>query len=120
MSSKLKAVRAGHRSTVIKLFKKINIDRDDSTEEIENDEMQSVIALIKQKQQLLADLDKQILDQTHEGDIADEIEEADGYVLDIEFKLANISKRVVSYMSNCGSSTNANVNVSALNPDQFK
>ncbi|XP_033745622.1 uncharacterized protein LOC117331136 [Pecten maximus] len=113
MSSKLKAVRAGHRSTVTKLFKKINVE--DSTEVKDIQEIESVITLIKKKQTILADLDKIILDQTSEDDIEDEIEEADRYVLEIESKLARITKRLCTITSSYHSPSN--VNVSVLNPN---
>ena len=106
MSSKLKAVRAGHRGVLTRLLKtgdpKANPQQTVA-------EFRSVMALIRSKQKTLSELNDQILDVTEETDVGEEIEEASRYELEIEIGIAKIQEHIEE--------VSQSTNQSALNPN---
>ena len=91
MSSKLKAVRAGHRSVLTRFLKKgdptVNPNQTVA-------EFRSVMEVIKSKQRTLSELNEQILDVTEETDVEGEIDEASVYKLEIQIGIAKIQEHI--------------------------
>ena len=106
MTSKLKAVRAGHRGVITKLLKKgdptINPGQTVA-------EFRSLMQLIQSKQKTLSELDDQILEVTEETDVEGEIEEASRYELEIQLGIAKIQEHIEE--------VSLSTNQSALNPN---
>ncbi|CAG2230825.1 unnamed protein product [Mytilus edulis] len=85
MESKLKAVRRGHRGQFKKLFKKFDEIRKNS--DLDKDDVKLISEAIEQKQRTIVDLNEKILDLTSEEDVAEEIQESDEYMFNLESKL---------------------------------
>ena len=90
MESKLKAVRRGHRGQVTKLFKKF--DEIENNSDLDKDDVKLISDAIEQKQRTIMDLNEKILDLTSEEDVAEEIQESDEYIFNLESKLRKIRK----------------------------
>ncbi|CAG2254299.1 unnamed protein product [Mytilus edulis] len=90
MESKLKAVRRGHRGQVTKLFKKF--DEIENNSDLDKDDVKLISDAIEQKQRTIVDLNEKILDLTSEEDVAEEIQESDEYMFNLESKLRKIRK----------------------------
>ncbi|XP_062606698.1 uncharacterized protein LOC134268455 [Saccostrea cucullata] len=67
MTSKLKAVRAGQRSAVTRLLKRLDEENADA------EEIEAILETLTDKQEILRDLDEKILTETAEEDIEREI-----------------------------------------------
>ncbi|VDI27104.1 Hypothetical predicted protein [Mytilus galloprovincialis] len=90
MESKLKAVRRGHRGQVTKLFKKF--DEIEKNSDLDKDDVKLISDAVEQKQKTIVDLNEKILDLTSEEDVAEEIQESDEYMFNLESKLRKIRK----------------------------
>jgi hypothetical protein len=77
--TKIKTIRAGHRGATTKLFQRV-----DSEDNFTEEEFDSIVETLKEKQSILAELNSQVLNATSDADIAEEIEETDKWT--IEFK----------------------------------
>ncbi|CAC5364641.1 unnamed protein product [Mytilus coruscus] len=82
MDSKLKAVRAGHRGQVIRLLKKFEDIGKNS--DLDKDEVKLIADAIEQKERTIVDLNEKILDSTSEEDVAEEIQESDNNLTEIQ------------------------------------
>ncbi|XP_071133960.1 uncharacterized protein [Mytilus edulis] len=76
MTSKLKSIRAGHRSEVSRILRRFE-ERSETEEKPEEDELETILDTLKEKQDILKDLDKKILDSVQEEDIEQEILDTD-------------------------------------------
>lgn len=72
MTSKLKAVRAGQRSAVTRLLKRLDEENEDA------EEIEAILETLRDKQEILRDLDEKILTETAEEDIEREILDSGG------------------------------------------
>ena len=77
MTSKLRAIRAGHRSTITRLLKKLEEDNSEKIAERENLEL--ILETLEAKKTTLKDLDEKILTETQEEDTEKEILDTDEY-----------------------------------------
>ncbi|CAC5414891.1 unnamed protein product [Mytilus coruscus] len=90
MESKLKAVRRGHRGQVTRLLKKF--DEIEKNSDLDKEDVKLISDAIEQKQRTIVDLNEKILDLTSEEDVAEEIQESDEYMFNLESKLRKIRK----------------------------
>ena len=114
MNGKLRSQRAGHRSAVKRLLKKFNEEIQKSEEERDTNEVKSTIKSLTNKRTILEDLDARILDYTPEEDVEKEIEDADGYVFEIE---KTLSKFETFSQSNMHAQPATNQTEFSLNPN---
>ncbi|CAG2223883.1 unnamed protein product [Mytilus edulis] len=115
MESKLKAVRRGHRGQVTKLFKKF--DEIENNSDLDKDDVKLISDAIEQKQRTIVDLNEKILDLTSEEDVAEEIQESDEYMFNLESKLRKIRKITHSdSISQNVASTSLDPNANSFNP----
>ncbi|VDI47656.1 Hypothetical predicted protein, partial [Mytilus galloprovincialis] len=89
MISKLKSIRAGHRSAVSRILRRFE-ERSETEEKPEEDELETILDTLKEKQDILKDLDKNILDSVQEEDIEQEILDTDEYKFNLETKIRKI------------------------------
>ncbi|XP_052699402.1 uncharacterized protein LOC128176925 [Crassostrea angulata] len=92
MTSKLRAVRSGQRSAVTRLLKKLE---ESFLEENNTEDIETIVSTLKEKQEILRNLDDRILEDTVEEDVEKEILEADEYKFDIESKIKKIKKHLL-------------------------
>ena len=91
MTTKLKSVRAGHRSAISRNLKKFDNLKENPETDI--DEITGILNGVLLKQKLLENLNQQIMDEmTEEDDIESEILDTDEYTLDLNFKITKIKK----------------------------
>lgn len=90
MATKLKATRTGHRSVISRFVNKFETKRNE--EEVEDEELSSILNLITEKKDLLQELNQQILDQMTEDEVEREITETDEYTFDLNAKIRNMRK----------------------------
>ncbi|XP_062621678.1 uncharacterized protein LOC134283249 [Saccostrea cucullata] len=86
MTSKLKAVRAGQRSAVTRLLKRLDEENTNS------EEIETILETLTDKQEILRDLDENILTETAEEDIEREILETDEYNFNLNSKMRKCKK----------------------------
>ena len=94
MSSKLKAIRAGHRGAVTKLLKRVDGTSQELLQEHDVSELLSIREIIRNKEKIISELNDKIVEQISEEEIQEEIEEADRYAFDIEMALTKLAKIV--------------------------
>ena len=94
MSSKLKAIRAGHRGAVTKLLKRVDGTSQELLQEHDVRELLSIREIIRNKEKIISELNDKIVEQISEEEIQEEIEEADRYAFDIEMALTKLAKIV--------------------------
>ena len=99
MTSKLKSIRAGHRSAVSRILRRFE-ERSETEEKPEEDELETILDTLKEKQDILKDLDKNILDSVQEEDIEQEILDTDEYKFNLETKIRKIRKFIQAQTSN--------------------
>ncbi|CAG2229746.1 unnamed protein product [Mytilus edulis] len=87
MDSKLKAVRAGHKSAVKRLLRKTE---DDSN--LDNEESAELLETLIQKQKIISALDEDIMNSLKEEDIEEEILNADEYKFFLNTKIRHLRK----------------------------
>ncbi|XP_063416451.1 uncharacterized protein LOC134698089 [Mytilus trossulus] len=92
MSSKLKAIRAGHRGAVTKLLKRVSGNVEELLKEYDVNEIISIREMIRKKETVISELNDKIVEEISEEDIQEEIEEADRYEFDIQITLTKLSK----------------------------
>jgi len=89
MTSRLKSIRAGHRSAISRNLRKF----EDCQENSEKDELSHILDAIIQKQKVLLNLDQKIVDDTKEDeDIEREILDSDEYAIDLNLKIMKMKK----------------------------
>ncbi|XP_063436701.1 uncharacterized protein LOC134718141 [Mytilus trossulus] len=89
MTTKLKSIRAGHRSAVSRILRRFE-ERSETEDKPEEDELETILDTLKEKQDILKDLDKNILDSVQEEDIEQEILDTDEYKFNLETKIRKI------------------------------
>ena len=89
--AKLKAIRAGNRSAITRLFRKI--DELDPEMDV-NESVQRIINAIAEKQRVLTDINERILEETSVEDIENEITDTDEYMFDLQTKVSDVSKLI--------------------------
>ncbi|CAG2206374.1 unnamed protein product [Mytilus edulis] len=114
MESKLKAVRRGHRGQVTKLFKKF--DEIENNSDLDKDDVKLISDAIEQKQRTIVDLNEKILDLTSDEDVAEEIQESDEYMFNLESKLRKIRKIYSDSISQNVASTSLDPNANSFMP----
>ncbi|CAG2234601.1 unnamed protein product [Mytilus edulis] len=87
MDSKLKVVRAGHKSAVKRLLRKTE---DDSN--LDNEESAELLETLIQKQKTISALDEDIMNSLKEEDIEEEILNADEYKFFLNTKIRQLRK----------------------------
>lgn len=92
MSSKLKAIRAGHRGAVTKLLKRVSGNVEELLKEYDVNEIISIREMIRKKETVISELNDKIVEEISEEDIQEEIEEADRYEFDIQITLTKLAK----------------------------
>ena len=107
-----KGTRAGHRSALTRLVKRFEDGK--TNEELDKDELSTVLDLILEKQKLLSDLNSQIINELSEEELEAEIIESDEYSLTLEMKIRKM-RRFVEPSVRTSYSAPA-VNASMLNP----
>ncbi|CAG2185283.1 unnamed protein product [Mytilus edulis] len=88
MESKLKAVRAGHKSAVTRLLRKTEEEQD-----LEIEESTELLETLSQKQKIISALDEEILNLTKDEDVEDEILQTDEYKFFLNTKIRHIRKK---------------------------
>ncbi|VDI66473.1 Hypothetical predicted protein [Mytilus galloprovincialis] len=86
MTSKLKSIRVGHRSAVSRILRRFG-ERSETEVKPEEDELEIILDTLKEKQDILKDLDKNILDSVQEEDIEQEILDSDEYKFNLGTKI---------------------------------
>ncbi|XP_071176443.1 uncharacterized protein [Mytilus edulis] len=99
MTTKLKSIRAGHRSAVSRILRRFE-ERSETEDKPEEDELETILDTLKEKQDILKDLDKNILDSVQEEDIEQEILDTDEYKFNLETKIRKIRKFIQAQTSN--------------------
>ena len=89
--AKLKAIRAGNKSAITRLLRKID-ELDPETDATKN--IQRIINAIREKQRVLIDIHERILEETSVEDIENEIMDTDEYMFDLELKVSDISELI--------------------------
>ncbi|VDH90269.1 Hypothetical predicted protein [Mytilus galloprovincialis] len=102
MSSKLRSIRAGHRSVISRLLKKFEDIRDDGDEPVNTEELTKIVNNLLKKQETLQKLNEDILENLDEGEVEAEIVDSDEYAYTLDGKITQIQKLIL-------------VNTSALN-----
>ena len=110
--TKIKTIRAGHRGATTKLFR-----RADSEENFTEEEFDSIVETLKEKQSILAELNSQVLNATSDADIAEEIEETDKWTIEFKSKLIKLTKQA-KRSSEISLNPNAPVFVQSMNQNQ--
>ena len=88
MESKLKAVRAGHKSAVTRLLRKTEEEQD-----LEIEESTELLETLSQKQKIISALNEKILNLTKDEDVEDEILQTDEYKFFLNTKIRHIRKK---------------------------
>ncbi|CAG2217053.1 unnamed protein product [Mytilus edulis] len=88
MESKLKAVRAGHKSAVTRLLRKTEEEQD-----LEIEESTELLETLSQKQKIISALNEEILNLTKDEDVEDEILQTDEYKFFLNTKIRHIRKK---------------------------
>lgn len=91
MTTQHKSIRAGHKRAVSRILRRFD-ERSESKEKPEEDELESIVDTLKEKQYVLKDLDKNILECVQEEDIEEEILDKDEYKFNLETKILKIRK----------------------------
>ncbi|XP_061168132.1 uncharacterized protein LOC133177057 [Saccostrea echinata] len=89
MISKLRAVRAGQRSAVTRLLKRLDEENTDS------EDIETILDTLTEKQEVLRDLDEKILTETAEEETEKEILETDEYNLNLNSKMRKFKKQLL-------------------------
>ncbi|XP_071176199.1 uncharacterized protein [Mytilus edulis] len=87
MESKLKAVRAGHKSAVTRLLRKTEEEQD-----LEIEESTELLETLSQKQKIIGALNEEILNLTKDDDVEDEILQTDEYKFFLNTKIRQLRK----------------------------
>jgi hypothetical protein len=93
MTSKLRAIRAGHRSTITRLLKKL--EEENSEEIAEREDLELILETLEAKHTILKDLDEKILADTLEEDTEKEILDTDEYNFTLHAKLRKFRKHIL-------------------------
>ena len=75
METKLKAIRRGHRGTITKLWKNFSEIKDDPN--MNREDIRALYEAVKQKKNVLLDLNDKMVDAASVEDVSDEIQETD-------------------------------------------
>ncbi|VDI21151.1 Hypothetical predicted protein [Mytilus galloprovincialis] len=105
MSSKLRSIRAGHRSVISRLLKKFEDIRDDGDEPVNTEELTKIVNNLLKKQETLQKLNEDILENLDEGEVEAEIVDSDEYAYTLDGKITQIQKLILVNTSTL--STNA-------------
>ncbi|XP_062615533.1 uncharacterized protein LOC134277232 [Saccostrea cucullata] len=89
MEGRLKAIRAGNRSAVTKLFGRF-LDLKENTASEVTEEIEIIRKSLTQKRQTLRELNERILDALSEEDIEEEITNTDEYMYEFDCKIKKI------------------------------
>ncbi|VDI20661.1 Hypothetical predicted protein [Mytilus galloprovincialis] len=114
MSSKLRSIRAGHRSVISRLLKKFEDIRDDGEEPVNTEELTKIVNNLLKKQETLQKLHEDILENLDEGEVEAEIVDSDEYAYTLDGKITQIQKLILVNTSTL--STNAKDFVSYSGP----
>ena len=98
MATKLKSTRAGQRGATTKLLQKFE-ERWETEETRETNELESLLETLKEKQELIRDLDRKILDDAAEEDMEKEILEGGEYNFNLDSKIRKIRKLLLAQTS---------------------
>ncbi|XP_069107368.1 uncharacterized protein [Argopecten irradians] len=90
MATKLKATRAGHRSAVTRFLKRFEDTKNE--EDVDVEELSSILDVITEKEQLLQELNQQILDQLNDDEVEEEIADMDEYTFNLNSKIRSMRK----------------------------
>ncbi|VDI37679.1 Hypothetical predicted protein [Mytilus galloprovincialis] len=104
MSSKLRSIRAGHRSVISRLLKKFEDIRDDGDEPVNTEE----------NKRHYKNLNEDILENLDEGEVEAEIVDSDEYAYTLDGKITQIQKLIL--VNTSALSTNAKDFVSYSGP----
>ncbi|XP_062587115.1 uncharacterized protein LOC134248736 [Saccostrea cucullata] len=91
MEGRLKAIRAGNRSAVTKLFGRF-LDLKENTASEVTEEVEIIRRSLTQKRQILQELNERILDALSEEDIEEEITNTDEYMYELDCKIKKTEK----------------------------
>ena len=105
--AKLKAIRAGNKSAITRLFRKI--DELDPEMDV-NESVQRIINAIAEKQRVLTDINDRILEETSVEDIENEITDTDEYMFDLQTKVSDVSKLINTNVQTTTDNQNLNQN----------
>ena len=105
--AKLKAIRAGNRSAITRLFRKID-ELDPETDV--NESVQRIINAIAEEQLVLTDINDRILEETSVEDIENEITDTDEYMFDLQTKVSDVSKLINTNVQTTADNQNLNQN----------
>ncbi|VDI83586.1 Hypothetical predicted protein [Mytilus galloprovincialis] len=114
MSSKLRSIRAGHRSVISRLLKKFEDIRDDGDEPVNTEELTKIVNNLLKKQETLQKLNEDILENLDEGEVEAEIVDSDEYAYTLDGKITQIQKLIL--VNTSALSTNAKDFVSYSGP----
>ncbi|CAC5406770.1 unnamed protein product [Mytilus coruscus] len=91
METKLKAIRAGNRAAVTKLWTKFE-ELKENPDNVEVEEVKAIEDAVTQKKKILHDLNEKMIEVLHEDHIEDEITDSDEYMFNLDSKLRQIQK----------------------------
>ncbi|CAC5362880.1 unnamed protein product [Mytilus coruscus] len=91
METKLKAIRAGNRAAVTKLWTKFE-ELKENPDNVEVEEVKAIEDAVTQKKKILHDLNEKMIEVLHENHIEDEITDSDEYMFNLDSKLRQIRK----------------------------
>ena len=98
MATKLKSTRAGQRGATTKLLQKFE-ERWETEETRDTNELETLLETLKEKQELIRELDRKILDDATEEDIEKEILEGDEYNFNLDSKIRKFRKLLLAQTS---------------------
>ena len=98
MATKLKSTRAGQRGATTKLLQKFE-ERWETEETRDSNELESLLETLQEKQELIRDLDRKILDDATEEDMEKEILEGDEYNFNLDSKIRKFRKLLLAQTS---------------------
>ena len=112
MLSKKKSIRAAQRGAVKKIIAKIEdeLQKEDGASE---SELRALCDTLRKKKDMLAEMDREILEETSEESMEEEIDDSDGYVLAIDRALNKVQIRGEQTVSSVSNLSSRNLNPNA-------
>ena len=110
--SKKKGLRAAQRGAVKKTIAKIEdeLRKEDGASE---SELRALCDTLRKKKDMLAEMDREILEETSEESMEEEIDDSDGYVLAIDRALNKVQIRGEQTVSSVSNMSSRNLNPNA-------
>ena len=110
--TKKRGIRAAQRGAVKKIIGKVE-DELRKDEDASESELRSLCDTLRKKKDMLAGMDREILEETSEESMEEEIDDSDGYVLAIDRALNRVQIRGEQTISSVSNLSSRNLNPNA-------